>query len=80
MIQCGVRTYHAFLKRVNEIEHCIFALPEHSFAIPINEDQVHHEVMWEKDIHQKQSGDVKDDTSPQNPPTTSTPKDRERKK
>ena len=48
-------------------------------AVPIDKDQVHRELVREKDVHKKERREVKNDTETEDPPAPSSPKNRERK-
>lgn len=47
-------------------------------TIPVNENQIHRELMGKEDVHQKQRRNVKNNTNPENPPAKATKEDGER--
>ena len=49
------------------------------FRVPIDEEQVQHEVVGEEDIHYEQGGNVKYQTKSQKPPAGAPPEHGDRK-
>ena len=47
-------------------------------SVPIDEDEIHREVVRKENIHQKQRREMKDYSHAENPPAKASPEDRER--
>ena len=48
-------------------------------SVPIDEDEIHCELVRKEDIHEKQRREMKDYSHTENPPANASPEDRERK-
>lgn len=44
-----------------------------SQVVPVDEDEVHGEVMWKENVHQEQRSDVKYNSNSKNPPAPPAP-------
>lgn len=51
----------------------ICTLPPGSHVVPVDEDDVHGEVMWKENVHQKHGREVKYNPDSKNPPAPSSP-------
>jgi hypothetical protein len=61
--------YHSGMQGVAVFRH----------LVPIHKDEIHREVMWKEDVHEKQRGEMKNYPHSKDPPPKSPPADREGK-